>query len=207
MANSRLDPYRDDILRLVRERRTQAAILQHLAAEYGVTIRKSTLSEYIKKQTSTAPPPEPRVSPEEEHFLAQAEVYGELQASAQALLDKMNEVIAALKETGGAVYTLATDTERRDSALQDGFQQLQQTVASLPSRAGSPANAPNTPPTVTSGVPPQVVRRIWKRAFVITGIFWLVVYVLLRYYVFGRPDTVQAELFAPLFGFLHVSGL
>lgn len=194
---------------MVRERRTQTEILQHLAAEYGVTIRKSTLSDYLKKQMSAASlsPDEPRVSPEEEHFLSQAEVYGELQLSAQALLDKMGEVIVVLKETGGAVYTMATETERRDNALQTGLQQLHQALASFPPRTGSPANVPNPPPAAPSHLAPALVWNIWKRALVITGIFWLVLYLFLRYYVFGQSDTVHAGIFAPMFGILRVGGL
>ena len=199
MANSRLDPYRDEILQMVRARRTQAEIIQHLAAEYGITIRKSSLSEFIKKHTSSItslPVNEPRVSPEEENFLSQAEVYGELQSSAKLLLDKMEEVISVLRETGSSVYTLATDTERRDNALQAGFQQVQHALANLPQRTGIPANVPNAPivevtrpPTVGVVSPPTVPRelivKIWKRAFFLTGLLWLIVFFLLRLYVFG----------------------
>lgn len=194
MANSRLDPYREEILQMVRARRTQAQIIHHLATEYGVTIRKSTLSEYLKKQAGSAlslSATDLRVSPEEENFLAQTEVYTELQASAQALLEKMNDVQTALRETGNSVYTLTTETESRDSALQAGLQQLQHTLASLPQSTGIPANPPNSPnppnrpPEHPPPVPRALIVQIWKRAFLLTGALWLVVFLLLRRYVFG----------------------
>lgn len=188
MPNSRLDPYRDEIMQMVRARRTQAEIIQHLANEYGITIRKSSLSEFIKKNANTVPSlpaNEPRVSPEEENFLAQAEVYTELQASALALRQQIDTLTAALKETGNAVYTLATDTEQRDSALQNAMQKVHDAVMSFSQRGNAaPAKAaPATSAAVpSSAIPPALVRKIWKRAFVITGVLWLIFFLWVGYY-------------------------
>ena len=196
---SKLDPYRDEIVALRRQRKTYQDIVRHLAKAYGVQVAISTLSTYLDAATKGAPPPAPpssrpapEVTPEQEHFLAQAEVYAELQASMRMTVEKMDDVVDALRDLNkeaqqrhermtSAFRSLKEESARSELAgLRESFAEQELSLRKLLDR---PAALPSVP--ATARVPAGTTRRIWVRALALTFILWLILIVLLMTY--ARP--------------------
>lgn len=200
---SKLDPYRDEIVALRRQRKTYQDIVRHLAKAYGVQVAISTLSTYLDAATKGAPPPAPtppssrpapEVTPEQEHFLAQAEVYAELQASMRMTVEKMDDMVDALRDLNkeaqqrhermtSAFRSLKEESARSELAgLRESFAEQELSLRKLLDRPAAlgPSSAP-----ATARVPAGTTRRIWVRALALTFILWLILIVLLMTY--ARP--------------------
>ncbi len=205
---SKLDPYRDEIVALRRQRKTYQDIVRHLAKEHGVRVAISTLSTYLDAATKGAPPPAPAparrpppsspnpappVSPEQENFLAQAEVFAELQASMRMVVERMSDVVDAVRD-------LNKEAQHRHEGLTTAFRSLKEDgaraeIAGLrESLAGQEASLRKllerpAPALLSSAAPARVpagtTRRIWMRALTLTGILWLFLLALLA--AFARP--------------------
>jgi hypothetical protein len=200
---SKLDPHRDEIVALRRQRKTYQDIVRHLAKEHGVRVAISTLSTYLDGATKgalppapAAPPgrPAPTVTPEQENFLAQAEVFAELQASTRMVVERMDDVI-------DAVRALNKEAQQRHEGMTSAFRSLKEEGAKAElvglreTLAGQEAtlrkvlerpNAPALSPASTSArVPAGTTRRIWLRALGLTAILWLFLIGLLA--AFARP--------------------
>jgi len=181
ITTSKLDPYREDIATMVRARTTQADILRYLAKEHGVSVSKSVLCEYIKRLShppdlaiaSTKIP----VSPEEERFFAQAEVFAELQAASQTLQNGLVDVVEAVR------YSYQESSKALNAVLaatKEGFEQhrtLTERVTALESAIKAQRPIPQAPPPLSPPAPEVsavLLRRIWKRAFFWSGVLWAV---------------------------------
>jgi hypothetical protein len=152
MAERYLDRYRDEIIQLHRQRKTQAQIRRYLEDTYDVDIGKTTLSDYMKdlragEQISVQE--DPRVTPEEEHFLEQYEVYQSLQQSSKEILDATARMLARMKNLDDAMR------ERTEGLLQ-AMQSVLDAVQQRPAQQSPP----------------------WQGALLITGAFWAVLIVL-----------------------------
>lgn len=184
---SKLDPYRDDILRMRGAGTQLSEIIDHLAREYGCLVSLGTLSKFLSKEASADPAvtPEHPIPPELEHHIEQATVIAEIRAtvreghamtghmveSNKALtmqtLDHQQAVMAKLEAL------LAASRTDRDASFQL-LAELQELRTALTNR---PAPDTPAPPAVTpDGLP---LRRIWWRALWITGLFWLLLAVAL----------------------------
>ena len=180
---SKLDPYKDEILKLRHERETQANIIRYLAREHDLTVSSSALSAFIRQHSPEIPPPgphEPRVSPEEEHFFAQSAVYGEIQGGILELREQMGQMRAAMADILQGLGEQEREIQRRDEDLLNRLNKLEAGGIGASSSATSSAQAaaPNPAPS------PAVLRKIWKQALVITGIGWLSLWLTFRY-LFG----------------------
>jgi hypothetical protein len=152
MAERYLDRYRDEIIQLHRQRKTQAQIRRHLEDTYAVEIGKTTLSDFMKTLRDSehiSAQEEPRVTPEEEHFLEQYEVYQSLQQSSKEILDATARMLARMKSLDDAMR------ERTESLLQA----MQSVLDAVQQR-------PSAEPVA------------WQRALLIGGAFWAVLIVL-----------------------------
>jgi hypothetical protein len=152
MAERYLDRYRDEIIQLHRQRKTQAQIRRYLEDTYDVDIGKTTLSDYMKDLRASehiAAREEPRVTPEEEHFLEQYEVYQSLQQSSKEILDATARMLARMK---------SLDDAMRDRT--EGLLQAMQSVLDAVQQRPAQQNAP------------------WQGALLIGGAFWAVLIVL-----------------------------
>lgn len=187
LRTSKLDPYRDEIVAMRRQRKTLQDIVRHLARERGVQVALSTLSTYLEEATRNGPSPAPpspagNVTPEQEHFLTQAEVFAELQTSMRMVVERLSDVV-------DGVRALNREGQQRHEALRGELKTLKGASApsldlgpvqrSLAEQSGllhrlieerSPRPAPATMPAQT--LPTHAVRRIWFRAFLVTGLLW-----------------------------------
>ena len=200
---SKLDAYAEEIFALQRRGMTLGEITRHLATEHAVRVATSTLSTYLKRPPPPAvpalaepkpppfePPPPPSVSrpaaPQpaltnaQQHFLDQAEVFAEMQASQTLLRDEWAKLSGIVRRIGEDV---AADAQRTQRML-DGFSA--QLAAQRPA-AATPVLAPEAlrnavtealratpPPNPADGrIPSWVLLRIWRRAFWYSSLFWI----------------------------------
>lgn len=184
----KLDPYRAEIVALRRQRKTLQDIGRHLAKEHGVRVALSTLSTYLEEAVREGPAPPPGgndVTPEQEHFLSQVEVFAELQASMRMVVERLSDVV-------DGVRALNNEGQQRHDAIRGALQNLK--GASPPSLDLGPLQRSlaeqngmlhrlieerDRPSTArTSGpaaLPVNAVRRIWWRALLVTGVLWAAV--------------------------------
>ena len=154
MAFDRLEPNRALILRLQAEGKTLTDIAEELSRLKAIETTPATLSRYLK---SIGKPQKLRaLSPGEERELDVAAVLAELVAEMRGRSDEQRTAIEQLAGKVAAVGADVVELEKR-------------TAAST---------------TVQKGVPPEVLRRVWLRAFavafVVVGALAAGAWVLLR---------------------------
>lgn len=193
---SKLDPYREEILALRRHRKTYQDIVRHLAKEHGVQVAISTLSGYLDTAEKGVPPPSspPKpIPPELENFLGQAEVFAELQTSTRMVVDRIGDLIEgiqALNREGQQRHEVMTSTlqalrERSPNRAVDlaplelALAEQTEMLRRLTERQGT--QIPAVPPS-TVAVPVQTIRRIWRRAFLVSGLLWAAIAILFLAY-------------------------
>jgi hypothetical protein len=166
MAERYLERYRDEIIRLHRQRYTQARIRRHLEETYTIDVPKTTLSNYmqeLRSEGAIGTAQEPRVSPEEEQFLSQYEVFQKLEQSSEKVLDAVAQIMARLA-------VLEESSRDREEAM----------LAAL--RSGPQARpGMREPVRVDAGGANPIS---WTRLFLLIGV--LLAVVLGLYYAFWR---------------------
>lgn len=184
---SKLDPYREEILRLRTAGTPLAEIGDRLAREYGCLVSLPTLSKFLAKETSTDPAitPERPLPPELEHPLEQAAVVAEIRATvreAQAMTGHLVEATKALtmqtfdhqKAVLAKLDALAVTSAKGSDPSPQLLTELRELRAAVTKQAATPSPAP-----ASSGQAPSLagrqLRRIWWRALWITALFWLLV--------------------------------
>ena len=148
-----LERYRAEIIDMLNQRKTQAQIRRHLEHKYDTDIPKSTLTDFIaaiRPSGAADSTPEPRVTPEEEHFLEQYEVYESLQQSSKEMLDATARMLTRMKNLDDAMR------ERTYGILQ-ALEAVMDATTQRPSPRGEVS---------------------WPRALLITGAFWAVLLVI-----------------------------
>jgi hypothetical protein len=121
MAERWLEKYRDEIIEMHRQRLTQARIRRVLEDKYSIDVPKTTISNYLKELRASgllSSPDEPPVTPEEEHFLEQADVYLKLQQSSVHVVEAIAQLLARM----GILEDAARE---RHEAMQETLQKLE----------------------------------------------------------------------------------
>lgn len=137
MAFDRLEPNRDLILRLQAEGKTLTNIAEELSRLKAIETTPATLSRFLK---SIGQPQKLRaLSPAEERELDVAAVLAELLAEMRGRSDEQR---TAIEQLAGKVAGLSADIVELEK----------RTVASA---------------TIRGTVPPEILRRVWLRAFVV----------------------------------------
>ncbi|MBK8177031.1 MAG: hypothetical protein IPK66_17755 [Rhodospirillales bacterium] len=183
---SKLDPYREEILRLRTAGAPLAEIVDRLAREYGCLVSTPTLSKFLAKETSTDPAitPERPLPPELEHPLEQAAVVAEIRATvreAQAMTGHLVEATKALTmQTFDHQKAVLAKLEALTVVAGKGSEPPAPLLAELRElRAILAKPVAPSPAPAASGQAPSLagrqLRRIWWRALWITALFWLLV--------------------------------
>ncbi len=137
MAFDRLEPNRALILRLQAEGKTLTDIAEELSRLKAIETTPATLSRFLK---SIGKPQKLRaLSPAEEQELDVAAVLAELLAEMRGRSDEQR---TAIEQLAGKVAGVSAD------------------VAELEKRSVAST-------TIREGVPPQILRRVWLRAFAV----------------------------------------
>lgn len=185
---SKLDPYRDEILRLRTEGKQLAEIVDHLAREHGCLVSLPTLSKFLAKESAADPAvtPERPLPPEMEHHIEQAVVVTEIRATireAHAMTGHLVEATKALamqtldhqKSVLAKLDALAsTSTKGGGGTSPQLIAELRELRAAVVKPAATPSPAPASPGQARAFAGRQL-RRIWWRALWITALFWLIV--------------------------------
>ncbi len=176
MAERTLEKYRDEILTMRKTQRfTLAQIRDYLEEKYGVMVPKSTLQAYVKslpEAQQPVPEGEPRVSPEEQQFFAQREVFDAVRGMAEDVLRAMSEVM-------GRLQVIEDAAAERMARLEAGMRDLHSrpVAGGMPS-TGALERIETSVKTLESRmdafsmqvIDPAIVRSIQKRAAWVTGI-------------------------------------
>lgn len=184
---SKLDPYRDEILRLRTEGKQLAEIVDQLAREHGCLVSLATLSKFLAKESAADPAvtPERPLPPEMEHHIEQAAVVTEIRATVR----EAHAMTAHLVEATKALAMQTLDHQKSVLAKLDAIAasakggggtspQLIAELRELRAAMSKPVVTPSPAPASSGQVPAFVgrqLRRIWWRALWITALFWLVV--------------------------------
>jgi hypothetical protein len=152
MPESSLDPYRDEILSLHRSGYSQADIRRRLEAAHGLTIGRTSVSDFLKPfKHDTAP-----MVMETRPLTAIAEVEPTMLAPGARLAQDMN-ALCKLVEILGAQMTGMT--EKMEAFEQSATSRHTQTHGKIDVLA-------------RGGLPPALYRRMWRNALLLTGGFW-----------------------------------
>lgn len=153
MAFDRLEPHRELILRLQADGRTLTDIAAQLSRSKGIETTPATLSRFLK--AIGKPQRLKELTPVEERQLDSTAVLAEIVAEVQGRSDEQRRVIETL---AGKVAVMAADLAALDKRI-----------------------AANT--EMRSDVTPDVLRRVWIRAFATAivivgavaavGVFWM----------------------------------
>jgi arginine repressor len=147
MAESVLQPYRTEIVRLYfEERNSQAEIIRYLEQAHGFRVTPSTLSRFIKalpEIKKPLEPGEPNVSPDEEKVLQDGRTWVLLQTTLEEIMSQH------------------AATQARLSVIED---EAAARHATLLKQLDTPASA---------AVSHQDMIAVWKKAALCTGVGWL----------------------------------
>lgn len=202
---SKLDPYRDEILRLRTNGKQLAEIVDHLAREHGCLTSLATLSKFVARESAADPAvtPERPLPPEMEHHIEQAAVVTEIRATVR----EAHAMTAHLVEATKALAMQTLDHQKAVLAKLDAIAataakgsggtspQLLTEIRELRAAVAKPTATPSPTPAV-SGQPPafagRQLRRIWWRALWVTALLWLVVAgaVWWAVHTYGLPFTL-----------------
>lgn len=185
---SKLDPYRDEILRLRAGGMQLAEIVDHLAREHGCLVSLATLSKFLAKESAAAPAvtPERPMPLEMEHHIEQAAVVTEIRATVREAHAMTGHLVEATKALAAQTFdhqkaVLAKLDALAATTIKGGDDPSPQLLAELRELRAAVAKTAETssPAPVSSGPAPafsgRQLRGIWWRALWITALFWLVV--------------------------------
>jgi hypothetical protein len=146
MAESVLQPHRQEIARLYfEERNTQAEILRYLAQAHNLRVDRSTLSRFLQSLPEAKEPPQPGdpgISPEAERFAEQYRDLQKFQEANVALIESMSQLLSRMgiledaarerhEAMGAALHTMQQNgSTLRDSVLA-AFRQQEQALRGM----------------------------------------------------------------------------
>jgi hypothetical protein len=144
MAESVLQPHRQEIVRLHLERNTQAEILRYLAQAYDLRVDRSTLSRFLNAlpELQQPQPGDPGISPEAERFAEQYRDLQKFQEANVALIESMSQLLSrmgiledAARERHEAMGTAFHTMQQNGSTLRDSvlaaFRQQEQALRGM----------------------------------------------------------------------------
>ena len=176
-----LDQYRDEVLELYQGGRVkQKVVLDTLFKRHGLQITPSTLSRWLKDQPEAKelpPPGAPRVTAEEENFLAQAQVFAWLKEELAAVREDLVNIYARLSVIEDA-------NANRHKLVVDAFHDIPKAVAQvMPDVRPTPvAMRQYTPPRPAQVLPPSPKPKPKRR--------WLKIGMFLLGYIFLTGATL-----------------
>lgn len=147
MAESVLQPYRKEIVRLYfEERNSQAEIIRYLEQAHGCRVTPSTLSRFIKALPEAKKPlerGEPNVSPDEEKVLQDGRVWVHLHST-------LEEIVSQNAATQARLSVIEDDAAARHATI----------IKHLDKPAGA-------------AVSHRDMVKVWKKAVLCTGVGWI----------------------------------
>lgn len=186
MASPTLEPYREEILTKLRRGQPKAGIWRALERGHGVKISKSQFYAFVEELSGTVTP-----ETREEPFMVQRETWSANPATVDEKARAFFEQLPLrVQEVGEGVADLMkwltekeAEAQQRDKALYSALQQVREMLSGIAKQPEalrvSPRQAPTgDPPEKGNGVSPAMLRHIWKRAFIVSGIIWGVIVVL-----------------------------
>jgi flagellar motility protein MotE (MotC chaperone) len=202
MNDSRLEPYRDEILLMKMQGISTAAIQREIEQRHRVAIKKTQFYEFVNQVTNGAEP-----EPEEEFIMPTKSqplhnaIDEEARTLQHTLLMKLDEVRRDLAKVITWQAQLDEREERREQTTREALQQFQQVLADAvrqmeaaratvrPAEASRSQVSPPITSAFRSSRPGVFSARsplTWKRALLYTGMLWGAA-VLLFVYGYWRP--------------------
>jgi len=173
---AQLDPYRADILMLVQQGLSQVAIMRALKERYGIEVKRSTISDYVKTLgegepimgTNGAMPGMPMMGPHGEDALRAALMHG----AGEEILDRLTQLVEGVQQ-------LKREGDERHAAVMEMVEALG--VHETLERHTQAFDA------LFRTFKGAVLRRIWLRAVLITGTAWGIALAALYVHHWGLP--------------------
>lgn len=186
VADSVLEPYRTEIARLYfEERNSQAKIMTYLEQAHGFRVNSGTMSRFVR--TLTPPrghiPATPNLSPDEEQFLQDAELWQRVKLALDEILRGQDALLARLE-------VIEDETARRhgdlDARLREGARASQPggMSAALERLArGQQALEDRLEAMTIQAIDPQTLWQIQKKAALLTCVVCVVLFGLAWYFL------------------------
>lgn len=186
MSSPILEPYRDEIFSMLRKGQSKADVWRTIEREHGVKISRSqfyAFAEQLGKDT--------RTDNEEERVMTPREAsVSQSTPEEEAVRAFLTDLPRAIEEFTARLTTLEQQSREHEQKTLAGLRQCREELAgyarrmeTLPARPETLASpeteaAPETILEYEPTVPADRLRSIWKRAFIVSGIFWLLVELL-----------------------------
>lgn len=218
MNDSRLEPYRDEILTMKMQGMSTAAMQRQIEQSHRVTIKKSQFYAFVNRVTGdTTPEPEEEFSMPTKSQLSHSPIDEEVRAFYVNLPLKLDEMRRELANVIHYQAQLDQKEDRREQSTRAALEQLQRTLAEVmavrqaeAARANSrPPEAPRpiVTPAITSAF--RATRRAmpsfalpaprsWNRALLYSGMMWGAGILLFGYGYWRSLWALLASLFGSL---------
>jgi hypothetical protein len=187
MPASILEPYREEIFSMLRKGQNKTDVWHSIMRKHGVKISRSQFYDFAKQPSkdSTHGHEEERIMPLREVKVSEMVTADEI---VQAFIDGLPR---AIEEFSGRLTALEQQSREHDQKTLSGLRHFNETLAgvtkgleALPARVevsglSDVATVHELTPTQDKLVAPETLRSIWKRAFIVSGVFWGVIELLL----------------------------
>lgn len=175
MTSPTLEPYREEIQERLRRGHSKAEIKRGLEQAHGLTLGRSQFYAFVDHVSADPSPDmeEPPVMPRRETVTPESVL---ADATVQAFFVELPRAVQEMTERLTALEHQAGHHQQATlRALRELHDTLTKVETSVPARPEPPAQAV---PLVTATTPPPApvlavtVRRIWKRAFLVSGVVY-----------------------------------
>lgn len=174
MPSPILAPYREQIAERLRHGQSKTEIKKWLRETEQVSISNSQYYEYMRQFDGEAASP----VEEEPETLLREDRKPEPKPDDAALRTFLVEFPYAVQELSGRLAALERTTREQEKttlqALQETLASLSQRVQERSEQSALPASGETIMPTAPPSVPvmADMLRQIWKRAFLVSGVVW-----------------------------------
>lgn len=187
MSSPILEPYREEIFSMLRKGQSKADVWRTIERKHGVKISRSQFYAFAEQLSKDTTPEN-----EEERVMPLREVkVSETPTADETVQAFMTGLPRAFDEFTARLTTLEQQSREHEQKTLAGLRQCREEIAgyakrveTLPARPETPSapeteTAPESIPEHEQTVATDKLRSIWKRAFIVSGVFWAAIELLL----------------------------
>lgn len=187
MSSPILEPYREEIFSMLRKGQSKADVWRTIERTRGVKISRSQFYAFAEQLSKDTMPEN-----EEERVMPLREVRGSETPTADETVQAfMTGLPRAFDEFTARLTTLEQQSRELEQKTLSGLRHFKEELAGVVKRLEGLSTRPEIPSLPDKETRPEptpehdtivatvTLRSIWKRAFIVSGVFWAVVELLL----------------------------